>query len=305
MPTRLVAVLLALVSVLAACGADDDVATGDDPTTTTTSGSTTSTTEDGAPPESDIEAPPPVTVRGEDGPIELRAWTYCFGNGCADGTAPENPPDVGGVAEVVAEFPLDGWEFSATFRPAGDPCGREQTVALEERDDGAFVLAPAGRAGAYDVLLFGRGQGDLATSFRWTTTVDGPLPVPEARLAVLADHDGAVDSYGVELGVDNLAATPAEVLATVTVTAADGASLTFDATPATAGCRPEGSLYFDGPDEQGLAAAGLGPRPFTYDVVLTLDGARHVAHAAWPDDQIPDNQPSVALVFDPPLPSLR
>ncbi len=25
------------------------------------------------------------------------------------------------------------------------------------------------------------------------------MPVPEARLAVLADHDGAVDSYGVEL----------------------------------------------------------------------------------------------------------
>ena len=37
------------------------------------------------------------------------------------------------------------------------------------------------------MTLFGRGNGDLFVTFRWTTPSDGPMPVPEARLAVLAD----------------------------------------------------------------------------------------------------------------------
>jgi hypothetical protein len=35
---------------------------------------------------------------------------------------------------------------------------------------------------------------------RWSTS--------EARIALLADHDGRLDSYGVELELSNLAQTP-------------------------------------------------------------------------------------------------
>jgi hypothetical protein len=106
----------------------------------------------------------------------------------------------------------------------------------------------------------------------------------------------------------NLARSPATGGATITVIAADGRSLSF---PATGGRQPpqgcaatEGALYWDGPDDKGLEAAALGPPPFTYDVVVTLDGATYAARAMWPDDQIPGNEPSVALTFDPPLPAL-
>jgi hypothetical protein len=60
-------------------------------------------------------------------------------------------------------------------------------------------------------------------------------------------------------------------------------------------------IYFDGPDDMGKQAAELGDFPVTTRVELTLDGVTHVA-AAYPDDEIEGNEPSVALHFDPPLP---
>jgi hypothetical protein len=167
------------------------------------------------------------------------------------------------------------------------------------------VLRPAGYADTYHVTLFGKGNGDVFVTFRWTIPRDGPLPVPEARLAVLADHDGEVDSYGVELEVVNLARTPKEVSARITVRDAAGESVSFKATRAQREwCFPEGTVYWDGPDEQGLAAAALGDGPFTYKVDLLLDGDRYVATATWPADEIVGNEPSVALHFNPDLPAL-
>lgn len=251
-----------------------------------------------------VPAPPPVTVRFGEGSVELEPWTYCYGNGCADGFPPADPLDLGSPDQVVVEYPLADWSFTASFRPARDECGRVQDVPLDRRDDGTFVLAPAGRAGAYDVTLFGQGDGDLFVAFRWTTPTDGPLPLPEARLAVLADHDGGVDSYGVELVITQLAATPADATASVTVRAEDGRAVTFDATRSAAGCLPAGTVYWDGPDEQGLAAAALGAGPFTYEVVVVLDGVPYEATASWPADVIVGNEPSVALDFQPDLPAL-
>ena len=164
-------------------------------------------------------------------------------------------------------------------------------------------MRPAGPADTYDVTLFGRGDGDLFVTFRWTTPSDGPMPVPSARLAILADHDGAMDSDGLELELANMASRPESAEAEVTVTAADGNSLTFDASRA-AGCWSEGTVYWDGPAQAGRAAADLRPAPFTYDVVVTLDGARHTATATWPDDEIVGNEPSVSLHFDPALPAM-
>lgn len=251
----------------------------------------------------ELEAPPPVTVHYSDESVELHAWTYCYRMGCADGVPPPNPADVGSPEEVLVDFPLDGWRFQATFTPTGEECGRVQTVHLDPTGDGRFVLTPAGHAGSYDVTLFGKGDGDLFVTFRWTTPVDGPLPEPKARLAVLADHDGRVDSYGVELAVSNLARTPKRAEATITVRAAEGDELSFEAVPAGGRCFPEGSLYWDGPDDQGLAAARLGEPPFTYEVELVLDGSRYRATATWPDDEIVGNEPSVSLDFSPELPA--
>ena len=77
--------------------------------------------------------------------------------------------------------------------------------------------------------------------------------------------------------LQNLAATPESAEARITVTAANGRALSFDATRAEQDCWPVGSVYFDGPDAQGKAAAELGGFPFRYDVTVTLDG-RTTAH---------------------------
>jgi hypothetical protein len=216
---------------------------------------------------------------------------------------PRDPPDVGTAPWVEVEFPLDGWSFEASFEEVGPACPRRQQVALTQIDDHRYLLEPAGPAATYDVTLFGRGNGDLFVSFRWTTPRDGPMPVPEARLAVLAGRDGAVDSYGVELDLSGLAATPDSASAEVTVTAANGRSLTFETTRAR-WCPGAGVVSWDGPDSAGQEAAGLGPAPFTYEVVVVLDGVTYRATAIWPTDQIEGNEPSVNLEFSPPLPAL-
>jgi hypothetical protein len=255
-------------------------------------------------PYPDLEGPPPVTVRFGDDAIELAAYTYCFGSVCADGFQPEPLPDVGSPREVFVEFPLAGWSFTAYFSPTGEECGREQEVPLTPTDDGRFVLRPAGRSGTYDVTLFGDSDGSLFVTFRWTTPTDGSLPEPEARLALLADHDGQLDSYGVELHISNLARTPDHASATITVRSNTGDAIMFEATPSNNRCLPEGTVYWDGPDNKGLAASALGGDTFTYEVELVLDGVRYVGTGTWPDDEIVGNEPSVALDFMPQLPAL-
>jgi len=292
--------------LLAACGEsgpNDELGAG--PETTTRALPTTTTlpsTEPTAPPG--LEAPPPVTVRFFDESVALQAWTYCYRSGCVDGSPPAESPNVGSPEKVVIEFPLKGWAFTASFRAAADECGRMQEVPLETAGDGRFVLRPAGHSAAYDVTLFGRGDGDLFTTFRWTTPIDGALPTPQARLAVIADHDGKADSYGVELELTNLARTPRQASARITVQAGNGDAVTFHATRSRTRCLPEGTVYWDGPDEKGLAAAALGEALFTYKVELLLDGARYLATATWPADEIVGNEPSVALHFTPGLPRL-
>ncbi|NEE04409.1 hypothetical protein [Phytoactinopolyspora halotolerans] len=257
----------------------------------------------------DIAHPPNVVVRAGDQSLSLQPYAFCWGNGCADGAPPEPPPDIGEHAALTVEFPEENWEFSASFRRADDPCARTQTLDLERRSPTTFELSPAGFADTYVVDLFGQGDtGDVATQFRWTTTADGALPEPWTHLAILAEHDGEVDSYGVEFAVGNLARSPEEVAATITVTAAGGESLSFEPTRSDtgpAGCETtEGLLSWYGPERQGLEAAALGDPPFTYTVELLLDGERYAGTATWPDDEIPGNEPAVYLEFEPALPAL-
>jgi hypothetical protein len=255
--------------------------------------------------DGDLRGPPDVRVRFGDEFVDLSAWTFCYTTGCVDGGPPPSPPDVGSPEQVVVEFPLEGWTFKASFQPAGRRCARSFPAKLDEIGSGQFVLHPAGYADEYDVTLFGRGPGgDLFVTFRWTTLTDGPLPTPSSYAALIAGDGAAPDSYGVEMAVNQLAQTPDRVNATVTVTAADGDSLTFAPRLTRSVCPAEGSLWWDGPDAKGEEAAALGPAPFTYDVVLVLDGQTYEADATWPDDVIRGAAPNVRLDFSPDLPAL-
>lgn len=252
------------------------------------------------------EAPPPVTVRTGDTTFGLRPHTYCYMDGCITGAPASDQPGVGEASRVEIEFPLDGWTFDASFVPVGVACPRWQSVPLAKTGDHTHVLEPAGFAGTYDVTLDGRGQGSIFVTFRWTTPHDGPLDVPEARLGILSGDEDDVSGSGVELYLSGLRVTPQSASAEVTVTAANGRSITFRPVEATnaRGCFGEGVVYWDGPDKAALRAKRLGPAPFTYDVVVVLDGARYLARAVWPADELEDQYPSVGLTFSPPLPAL-
>ena len=258
--------------------------------------------------------PPPVTVRGSGEAVDLASWTSCWsgltGGGCSDGMPPADPPDVGAAEQVEVSLPEPGWTFTATFRPVGEPCARWQQIDLANGPASSSasggVIAPAGPAGTYDVDVSGSGAGgSVTTTFRWTTPVDGPAPVPDATVAVLEERDGQVEGCGVSLTVTDLAVSPRRASARVVVTSSEGASLALDPDPEVGSCSSEGSVWFSGSYEEGERAAALGSAPFTYDVTLVLDGVEHRARALWPDGEVPDpdGAPSVPLRFTPPLPA--
>ena len=245
----------------------------------------------------------PVVLQLEGGPVELAPWTYCLGNGCADGAPPAEPHHVGSPAEVRFTFARDDWTFDATFKEHGDECARMITLPVEKTGDQEFVIRPAGLAGDWDVDVFGRGNGDVITTFRWTTPVDGEMPPPASgSAAVLAEHDGELDSYGVELGVTNLEVRPQRATAVITVTSAPGETSAI--TPRwQRSCYSEGDLWFTAPRSDGLAATRIGAGPFTYTVDLTLDGTTYQGVGTWPTDETPDAAPHVPLTWTPELPS--
>jgi hypothetical protein len=245
----------------------------------------------------------PVVLHLEDGQVELAPWAYCLGNGCADGAPPAELHHVGSPTEVPFTFARDDWTFDATFKEHGDACARMITVPVEKTGDQAFVIRPAGLAGDWDVDVFGRGNGDVITTFRWTTPVDGEMPPPASgSAAVLADHDGELDSYGVELGATNLDVRPERATAVITVTSASGETTAI--TPRwQRSCYSEGDLWFTAPRSAGLAATRIGTGPFTYTVELTLDGTTYQGVGTWPTDETPDAAPAVPLTWTPELPS--
>lgn len=300
-----VAVPLGLLSGLR--GADNPVGTSADPSPSGDSGSSSSpaTSPSREPTDAALPgSPPPVVVRFFDQSVELLPYSYCYRTGCVDG-GPSHVPDVGAPERVTVEFPLESWSFTAFFTPSGEDCGRVQSSPLSPTGDGTFSLEPIGFADAYDVSLFGQAEegGSLSVAFRWTTPTDGPLPEPRAYLALLSNDD-PVTSYGVELHVSNLANTPSSERAIITVRASNGREITFEAKGADRDCLPEGTVFWDGPDAKGLAAAELGEPPFTYEVELILDGIHYAATATWPDDEIEGEEPAVLLDFFPALPAL-
>lgn len=249
--------------------------------------------------------PPTVRIGDADHLLDLRPWTTCWTTFCADGMPPTPLERIDGTDELFVEFPVEGWQFEATTTVADDPCGRMQTEDLVAVGPTLFRLPAQGPPGDYQVDVFGRGPGgDVIVSFAWRTTTTGALPEPTASLSLLADHDGAVDSYGVEFRLSDLDRTPDDVAATVTVTAANGAHHTITLRPVASAPCNAGQVSLSAPLEEGLLAAGLGDPPFTYDVTVTLDGRTHRASASWPADEDEECAPCVPLRFDPPLPSL-
>jgi hypothetical protein len=93
--------------------------------------------------------------------------------------------------------------------------------------------------------------------------------------------------------------------AEATIEVVDGTGGTVTLVPRRQrGCQPEGTVYWLLDDRAAREATTLAGDTFTYRVTVTLDGTEHVATATWPDDVIPDNEPSVALAFAPPLPAM-
>lgn len=301
--TAVIAVIAPVMMWLAACA--DPVAGPAGPPSASLPSPTATATHGAWSDGGGMEQPPPFQVRYGADVLELYAYTFCYRNGCVDGID-DDPPSVGSPNEIFVRVPVEAFDDLVVSQSAdGDLCdGRRVEAEAEHLGDGWWRVSPRGPAGEYRVSLFARGDGagDMVADVWWETPSDEPLPEAEASLALIADHDGEPDSYGLELMVTNLPTTPKEHSATITVTAANGASRTIDATPAAGACVGEGALYFDGPDGEAKQAADLGDFPFTTRVELMLDGVVHVATATYPDDEIEGYEPHVALRFTPPLP---
>jgi hypothetical protein len=260
--------------------------------------------------------PSPVVLRLSRRDVELAPWSYCWSGPpdaqgiapgiCADGFAPTRELEgVGDPRSVDFWFGVRNAEFEATFTELGVDCPRQNTVAAIRTGGQTFRLDPAGLAGRYRVDLFGRSRhGDVSTSFLWATPTDGPTDQPAAHVALVSgDGDGLV-AYPLEVSVQDLAFQPQDADVTVTATAANGRSMTLDAQREdSSGCSTEGSLFFRGPEDPAQHAARLGPVPFTYEVLLTLDDKRYVGTAVWPRDERRDVAPNTVVTFDPPLPA--
>jgi hypothetical protein len=262
----------------------------------------------------------PVVLRLPDRDITLRAWTTCWSGPpnlfrhssayCADGAPGLSGTldDVGSPEAVEFWFGMPGWKFDVGFKQLGTDCPHTWTVPAVTTGRQTFRATPAGPPGRYQVTLEGRGkQGDVFMSFVWTTPSAGPANQPTGYLALITEHDGDLDSYGVELGISHLRDQPVRSSAVVTATAANGESRSVRVDRADdgsgRGCYDAGSLFFTRGDEVGKQFLGLGPAPFTYEVALTLDGTTYTGTATWPRDEKKDEAPNTALTFDPPLPA--
>lgn len=270
--------------------------------------------------QGETREPPTIRVTGHGTSFELTIWTTCwidfigsdgtYSDYCADGVPDlvDELERVRGAGPLYVEFPVAGWEFSATTFQIGDEegCGRSQTEPLARIAPTVHKLVPQGFAGAYIVDVYGSGPGgDVISSFVWEMTVDGVLPVPKANMGLLWFDDGQVTTYAAGMSISGLAITPDSASATVIVTAANGASTEVRyVEDRPEGCRSPGLVSLDVNRSDALRAAALGEAPFTYDVELTMDGTVYRATATWPRDEFVDHSGYVPLNFDPALPAL-
>jgi len=226
------------------------------------------------------KTPSQVVVRLPDRDVTLKTWLGCWwdpsgGLDCVE----ERPdpvamlPDIGSPEAVEFWFGVKGWTFEASFSQLGTDCARGESAKTVVTGAHWFRLDPAGYAGDYQVDLAGYGpHADFKgvptmMSFVWHTTTDGPVDQPTARVS----HS--------DLEVSRVGFHPASATAKVTITDANGQRTTRRLPSAgNEPCTTLGSFYFQG-DFDDPAIPKLGPRPYTYRVVLTLDGTPYVGTA--------------------------
>ncbi|UDY25127.1 hypothetical protein [Nocardioides sp. Kera G14] len=253
---------------------------------------------------------PALVVHLPDHDVALRPWTICgFGfGGCADG-APGlagTLPRLDGGATADFRFLPEVDSITATAVQVDRDCPRWLSASVDDLGSGEYGVHPVGPAGLWriDVTAARKGE-DAHYSFEWRTDTTTAVTTPvDSTLAVLADHDGQLDSYGVELGVNGLAFDLAEVSARVTVTAEDGRSVGIRPTTKQRDtCYQAGSVSLTASEADGRRAAALGGRSFRYDVDLTLDGRTFHGVGQWPEGELSDDEPSVSLRWTPALPA--
>lgn len=217
---------------------------------------------------------PPVLIRFGGTDTVLNVWSSCWRSGnvatCGDGRPPAAPPDIGDPEEVDVVFEAPGWRFCASAVPSGESCGgRAQSVQLPATGPTTHRLLPIGPAGDYTITLKGRSTdaatypGDLATTFRWHTTKDGPNEAPSATVSIDPTKPGDMLSFAGELSARGLGVPtqPDRVKASAVITSSTGASMTVQFHPNPGlDCVPEGSLAYRTDTEVGRQVASLGPR---------------------------------------------
>lgn len=316
---RAPAVGVALLLLAGACGEDVE------PTASAPAAAqeavTTSTMRAARTPPTFTPAPtaprPALILRAGGTETSAGLWSSCWRSGnssmCADGRPPEVPPDIGSPPDIEVAFDTPGWRFSATFTPTQEPCGRQQSVDLDAVGPTTHQLRPFGPAGDYTVTLHGRStdsatnKGDVATTFRWRTTSDGPNEPPTSTMSLLPARPELKISLGAEFRARGLGVStqPGTVEARALVTAANGASMTVIFAPYPHGeCVPDGTVSMRSDGDDGRAVAGLGPAPYRYAVTLTLNGSVYRGMGTWPQDEIHACSPCTSLRWDPPLPAL-
>ena len=256
---------------------------------------------------------PDVEVQNGDQVLWLRPSSACWSFGCFDGPRPDPLESAGTSTELSVRFPKPNWEFSALLTQDLDACQpRELHAQLTSNRDGTWNLQQQGPAGDWvvDVFGFADGEGDVASSFTWTTSADGELPPARGTLIALADHDVELDSYGIEFFVAGLEHTPLDALASVSVSDSAGQEFVVEVPrsgdAATCGTAA-GSASFRFSDSQAQDRAdelvtALGDGPYAYRVDLTLDGVTYQGRGSWPAGA-EERSLEVDLTFSPPLPA--
>jgi hypothetical protein len=165
--------------------------------------------------------------------------------------------EVGQPGEVIVEFPLSEWSFNAFFQSGrrgmwpntADASGAHRRPGISPAAGGirGYLRRNPLRQGNGSLSTTSGGQRRPAVHFPNPKLVSPCSPTLTATSTVMAS----------ELGVTNLARTPRRALATITVEANSGDTLSFKAERAGRRCFPEGTVYWDGPDRKGLAGAEL------------------------------------------------
>lgn len=307
-PRGLLALPLLIVLAAAGCGTEQEPRSATPNTATPTSSTATGVTYPVAAEEPTSDPPNQVSLRLPDGGIEeLRTWSYCLPGVCVDGWRGDGRDlfIVGSPDHVDFTFGVPDWDFQATLAEPGEGgCLRRIPTRVERLDHHTFRVFPAGPAREWVVDLFGRGDGgDVSSSFRWRTPAAGALPIEATgSLSVLAEHDGHLDSYGVELFIEQLDRLPERASATIEVIGDNGREATIDLGAHRPKCdQGAGGLSFRS-QEPAQAAIDLGGDSFTYTVHLTMDGTDFTGTATWPQDTNEEITPAVPLTWTPALP---